>query len=213
MTVDTQDDVQRLRDQVAQLSAELERLKEERQQEVAELNELMRISTQLNSTLKLSELLRLIMSSARDLSRAEACSVALRDDESGELVFEVAVGEKSDDLPRKRVPAGQGIAGRVVETGRTMVVNSIEENPYFYDQIDRATGFATRNMLAVPLVVRDRTIGVVEIINSQGRDLFDEHDVRLAEALTSQAAVAIDNAGLYQRLADALVTSRMSYRL
>ena len=155
----------------------------------------------------------MIMSSAKELCRAEACSVALIDEESGDLVLEVAVGEKSEDVQQQRIPSGKGIAGRVVETGEALAVNSVEASPYFYDGIDQSVGYRTRNILAVPLRVRGRVIGVVEIINALQRDHFSERDRTLAMALANQAAVAIDNANLYQKLADALVASRMSYRL
>jgi len=199
-------EVEQLREHAARLETELE-------QEVRALDELTRICTQLNSTLKLSELLTGIMNSAKELLRADACSVALLDEDTGELVFEVAVGEGSEEIHQQRVPSGQGIAGHVVETGELLLVNTAKDSPYFYGQIDEVTGSDTRNVLAVPLRVKERTIGVVEVINARGREGFDERDQRLAQALTSQAAVAIDNAGLYQKLADALVTSRMSYRL
>src|SRR5688572_9304117 len=110
-------------DELTALRAEVERLKVERQQEVDALNELVRISTQLNSTLKLSELLQLIMSSAKDLLRAETCSIALRDEQTGELVFEMAVGTKSQEVHKQRVPAGQGIAGHVASTGEPLLVD------------------------------------------------------------------------------------------
>lgn len=206
-------EIETLRREAAALRAELDQLKRDREHEVAVLSELIQISTQLSSTLKLSELLQLIMNSAKRLIRAEACSVALRDEETGELVFQMAVGAKSENVREKRVPAGRGIAGRVVESGRPLIVNSVKDDPQFYRQIDESTGLETRNILAVPLKVRDRPIGVVEMINSQGREAFDERDLTLAEAFTSQAAVAVDNANLYQKLAEGLVTSRMSYRL
>jgi GAF domain-containing protein len=78
--------------------------------------------------------------------------------------------------------------------------------------MDEATGFDTRNILALPLKVRDRTVGVVEVINKHGGG-FTATDQELAAALANQAAIAIDNAQLYAKLADAVVTSRMSYRL
>jgi GAF domain-containing protein len=78
--------------------------------------------------------------------------------------------------------------------------------------MDQAIQFETRNMVAVPLKVRDATIGVVEVINERD-GAFTELDAALAQALANQAATAIDNARLYARLADAVVTSRMSYRL
>lgn len=198
-------------DELRKLSAEIEALKQQRQQEAAALEALIRISVQLTSTLKLSELLQQIMHSAKELFRAEACSVVLRDEETDELIFAAAAGEKNVD--RFRVPPGQGIAGRVVGTGEPVIANSVQEHPDFYGAIDEATGMQTRNMLAVPLMVKDRTIGAVEIMNAQGREGFDQRDLKWAQALAGLAAVAIDNANLYQKLSDALVTSRMSYRV
>ncbi len=76
-----------------------------------------------------------------------------------------------------------------------------------------AIGFETRNLLATPMLVKDRAIGVVEVINKRGADGFTDADVELAGALAGLAATAIDNAAMYGRLADAVVTARMSYRL
>jgi sigma-B regulation protein RsbU (phosphoserine phosphatase) len=213
MAAEKPDDGARLRQQLAVVQLENERLQRRVNEEVGALNHLVRISTSLNSTLNLPELLQLIMSSAKELLRAEACSVMLVDEDTNELVFEVAVGEKSDEVRKLRIPPGKGIAGRVAQTGEPMTVSSAKDSPHFYAGIDQTVGFATRNMLALPLRTKDRIIGVVEVINAQGRDGFDEKDLKLAQALSSQAAVAIDNARLYQKLSEALVMSRMSYRL
>jgi phosphoserine phosphatase RsbU/P len=213
MAAETTEDVARLRRQLAESESEVQRLQRRLQEEVGALKQLSRISTLLNSTLNLPELLRLIMNAAKELFQAEACSILLVDEDTRELVFEMAVGERSADVAQHRIPPGQGIAGRVAQTGEPMLINSVKDNPYFYDRIDQAVDFETRNLLAVPLTVKDRTVGVVEIINTQGRAGFEEKDLTLATALAGQAAVAIDNARLYQRLSDALVMSRMSYRL
>ena len=78
--------------------------------------------------------------------------------------------------------------------------------------IDAKTGFETRNLLAVPMRTKERVIGAIEVINRKSGS-FDDRDLGVASALANQAAIAIDNARLYARLADAVVTSRMSYRL
>jgi sigma-B regulation protein RsbU (phosphoserine phosphatase) len=192
---------------------EVGQLRQRLQEEVALRDELIRISNLLNSTLNLPELLQLIMSSAKELFKVAACSVMLLDEDTNELVFEVSVGEKSEDVVKHRIPAGQGIAGRVIQSGEPVIINSVKDNPDFYGRIDQAVGFETRNMLAVPLKVRDHIIGVMEIINTQGRPSFEDRDLSLATALASQASIAIDNARLYQKLADTLVLARMSYRL
>jgi GAF domain-containing protein len=112
-----------------------------------------------------------------------------------------------------RVPPGQGIAGWVVENTKPLVIDNPSEDPRFYGTIDKSIGFETRDILAVPLIVKDRVIGVVEVINKKDAPGFSQKDLELAVALTNQASVAIDNTRMYARLADAVVTSRLSYRL
>jgi len=186
---------------------------EERRDEVGALKRLMEITASLNSTLDLEQLLQLIMSSATELLRAETSSLLLVDEESGDLVVQVATGTPGKEAERSRVPGGSGIAGWVVEQGEVAVVADAESDDRFYPLIDHVTGFRTRNMVAVPLKVRGRVIGAVEAINKIGDGGFTPYDVELSTALSNQAAIAIDNTRLYASLADAVVTSRMSYRL
>jgi GAF domain-containing protein len=181
-------------------------------EEVVALRRIIEITGLLNTTLDLDELLQQIMASAADLLGAETSSLLLVDEESGDLSITTATGESGEQVTRRQVPAHQGIAGWVVDNGETAVVESPQDDPRFYAVMDQAIKFETRNMVAVPLKVRDQTIGVVEVINKRD-GAFSELDAELAQALANQAAIAIDNARLYARLADAVVTSRMSYRL
>ena len=203
----------RLERRLAEAEAEVDRLYRRLQEEVGIRNRLIHVSTQLGTTLQLSELLKLIMDSAKEMFQVEACSVILVDEETGDLIIEVAVGDKSEAVAQQRIPAGKGIAGRVVQTGEPLVVSSASEDPNFFSGVDQAVGFQTRNLMAAPLQVRGRTIGALEIINTRSRPEFSAEDLNLAGALASQAAIAIDNARLYQQLSDALLTARMSYRL
>lgn len=190
--------------------AELEReLAAERQARQA----LVETSVRLNSLLNLPELLTTIMTSATELLEAETSSLMLLDEDTGELTIEVATGGPAEGVKELRVPAGEGIAGWVLRHKQPAIVDDAANDPRFYQQIDRASGFQTRSMLAVPLTLRDKPIGVVEIINKRGGARFTPRDQELAAALAAQAAVAVDNARLYRRLADALVESRLSYRL
>jgi GAF domain-containing protein len=180
--------------------------------EVAALKRIIEITGLLNSTLDLDQLLQQIMTSAAQLLDAETSSLLLVDEESGDLNITTATGESGEEITRRQVPAHQGIAGWVVDNGEATVVDSPKDDPRFYAVMDQAIRFETRNMVAVPLRVRDETIGVVEVIN-KNEGSFTEKDKELAQGLANQAAIAIDNARLYARLADAVVTSRMSYRL
>ena len=198
---------------VADLQQQVEELQRQLQEEVGTLNQLIQVTTQLNSTLNLNELLQLIMTSAAELLHAETSSLMLVDEETHELTFEVATGEPGEEVVKYRVPPGQGIAGWVVENAKPLVIDTPSEDSRFYGTIDKSIGFETRNILAVPLIVKDRVIGVVEVINKKDTPGFSQKDLELAVALTNQASVAIDNTRMYARLADAVVTSRLSYRL
>lgn len=192
-------------DRVATLERELARERRARQV-------LVESSIRLNSLLNLPELLTAIIGAATELLEAETSSLLMLDEANDELTFEVATGEPGESVRKMRVPADQGIAGWVLKHDEPVVVDDAASDPRFYDQIDQASGFTTRTLLVVPLKIRDTAIGVVEVINKRGAG-FTDRDRDLALALAAQAAVAIDNARLYQRLADALVASRMSYRL
>ena len=198
---------------VAELQQQIEELQRQLQEEVGTLNQLIQVTTQLNSTLNLNALLQLIMTSAAELLHAETSSLMLVDEETQELTFEVATGEPGEEVVKYRVPPGQGIAGWVVENAKPLVIDNPSEDSRFYGTIDKSIGFETRDILAVPLIVKDRVIGVVEVINKKDAPGFSQKDLELAVALTNQASVAIDNTRMYARLADAVVTSRLSYRL
>jgi GAF domain-containing protein len=178
---------------------------------VATLERLLELSSLLNSTLKLDELLATIMSATTELTAAETSSLLLLDEEADELTVTVATGAPGEAVVQQRVPAGAGIAGWVVENGEPVVVDDAKSDSRFYGDIDEKTGFETRSILAVPMTTRERTIGVIEAINKRDGS-FDERDTEIATALANHAAIAIENAQLYARLADAVVTSRMAYR-
>jgi GAF domain-containing protein len=170
---------------------------------------LVNTSVQLNSMLNLPELLRAIIDSATELLRSESGSLLLLDEEKNELTFEVASDEGVEEL---RMPADRGIAGWVIQHREPTIVNDVGDDPRFYGHIDRQTGFITRSILAVPLMLRDRAVGVLELMNKQGGAGFSDRDRDLAAAFAAQAAVAIENARLYRKLADALVVARMDYQ-
>jgi GAF domain-containing protein len=170
-------------------------------------------SVRLSSMFNLPQLLQTIMNTAADLLEAETASLLMYDPTTHELTFEVAVGETEKQIKSLRMPGDAGIAGWVLKHQKPTIVDKAQNDPHFSDVIDRALGFVTRSVLAVPLTVRDRVIGVIEVINKKGKTGFNERDLEVASAFAAQAAVAIDNAHLYEKLADTVVQSRLSYRL
>jgi signal transduction histidine kinase len=163
----------------------------------AKLERLIEIGRSLNSTLSLRPLLDDIVAAATELTRTEATSILLLDRRSGKLYFEAAT-----NLPGIRsilVPMEGSIAGWVVRSREPLVVPDVSDDSRFYRQADEQSAFTTHSILAVPLFARDRVIGVLEAVNKEGGAEFTDEDVELLVALSGQAAVAVQNALLFQQ--------------
>jgi signal transduction histidine kinase len=152
----------------------------------------------LTSTLDLLALLDLIVNAARDLTRTEATSILLLDQKTGQLYFEAVTGSKSEEIRRVVVPP-TSFAGWVVREGRVAIINDVSKDERFYAQSDESTGFQTRALAAVPMIAKERIIGVLEAINPIDGRHFDDNDVELLTTLSAQAATAIENARLFQQ--------------
>ncbi len=174
------------------------RLYEEARHRAEELAILYDVGHMLTSTLDLKKVLRVIMEAAVGMLQVEAGSVLLVDEQTGELEFMAAVGAGSEQLPGIRLPAGAGIAGRALREGRSLLIDDTQHDTFFYKTIDRKTGISTRRLIATPLRVKDRFIGVMEVINKR-RGTFTAADVHVLDQLAPTAAAAIDNARLYAR--------------
>ncbi len=159
---------------------------------------LLIISQVLTSTLDLFTLLDLIVNAARDLTRSEATSILLVDNKTGDLYFEAVTGSKSDEIKRIVVPQ-DSLAGWVAREGRAQIINDVSRDQRHFTSSDESTGFQTRSLIAVPLKVKDKTIGVLEAINRADDTPFIEEDVEMMTTLSAQAAIAITNARLFQQ--------------
>ena len=164
---------------------------------VYELSALVEASKLLNSTLDLDELLEIISNLAKDVMRSEASSILLIDEATQELVFEVATGEKSEKLEKYRIPLDEGIAGHVVQTGKAELVADAQNDPRFYKKADVDSTFVSHSIMAVPLITKEKIIGVIELLNPIDRDFYDENDLELCTALAQLIAISVDNAQLH----------------
>ncbi len=165
-----------------------------------ELDTLLRFSAVINSSLKLEEVLDIAMKWAEEFMDAEASSVYELDEEEQQLFIRLARGEKKTPVKDITLKVGQGIAGHVVQTGRPMVVQDVAGEKQFSDKFDRLTGFKTRALISVPLIHRNKTIGVLQVINKRSNQPFTENDLELLTGMGRQIAIAMENAKLYRRL-------------
>ena len=177
--------------------AEIARLKGR----LGQLASLMEVSVLIGSSLELTQVLNQVMEKAKAVMNAEVASILLWNECTNKLEFEVAVGESNlpVEILRTKIELdlGQGIAGAVAVSRVPELIPDAWEDPRFYRDADKATGFRTRTMLAAPLVVRDRLIGVAEVINRQGGGSFTAEELDLFATYCRQAAVAVQNARLH----------------
>lgn len=167
------------------------------EERVARLERLIEISRSLNSTLSKRPLLNRILAAAQELTQTEACSILLVDRKSGKLYFEAATNLPG--LGLIVVPMEGSIAGWVVQTGKPLVVSDVRKDPRFYHKADEQSGLTTRSILSTPLIARDNVIGVLQAVNKESGAEFTEEDVELLTVLGNQAAVAVQNALLFQQ--------------
>jgi len=157
------------------------------------------IGRSLASTLDLEEVLTQLLSRTYSAIDVEDGSVLLIEEPSGDLVTQVILGSLAKSTKPFRVPKGQGIAGEVAETGVPIIVKNAEKDPRHFKQIDEDTGFHTRSILCVPLLTRDKIIGVLEVFNKK-TGTFTEQDQLLLSYIANYAGIAIENARLHERV-------------
>jgi GAF domain-containing protein len=128
---------------------------------------------------------------ARAVFGAAACSIALLTDDGSELVFTTSSGG-SPDITGLRLPAGDGIAGWVATTGQPLAVDDLERDPRFAAAFATSTGYAPRAILAAPIELEDRLLGVIEVLDRDSSRAGAGDDLSLLTLFGRQAAVAID---------------------
>ena len=164
------------------------------------LERMLEISRELTSTVALEPLLRKIVDMAAELTDSEKGSILLLDTRTGELHFCTASGAQSGQLADIPVPIEGSIAGTVLTSGEPLIVLDAQADPRHYGEVGQRIGSETRSLLAVPLQIKDRRIGVLEAVNRQGDQGFSQEDVDTLMTLAAQAAVAIENAKLMEAL-------------
>jgi len=154
----------------------------------------------INSTVELVDVLSLIMKYANIVTDAKASTLMLLDDKTGELVFSVPTGPSADRLKDIRIPPGVGVAGWVAQKQQHVLIEDVQNDPRFYDKIDDLTGGRTKSLLCVPMRSKRKLIGVLEVINKNTGAGFTEDDALLLNLFSHQAAIAIENAILFNSL-------------
>ncbi|MGZ6346668.1 MAG: GAF domain-containing sensor histidine kinase, partial [Anaerolineales bacterium] len=159
---------------------------------------LITIARDLASTLDLDVLLNRIVHAAADITEAGAASILLYDDAARQLNFQVTTNLDLQTMRGLVVPLEGSIAGWIVTNREPVRITEAHDDTRFYGKIEEATRFPTQSMVGVPLITKEKVVGVLEVINKLTNN-FSESDVDLLLVLGAQAAVAIENARLFQQ--------------
>jgi len=161
------------------------------------LGAVLTVNKALAGNLDIDHVLNVAVSAVADIIGAEGSSILLIDPESGGMTFHIAAGPGAEVAMTIPLPPGAGICGQVAASGEPLVINDAQNDPRLYRNVDNATGITTKNILCVPLHSDERLWGVLELINKHDDVDFDTRDLRLAEAVGGQIALALANAHLH----------------
>ncbi len=186
--------------EVKALREELEKTRTSLEDKIERLSTFVNLASSINSTLDLNQLLTYLMTCATKVMKAKDSSLKLLDERTNELVFKVALGEKGDHMQEFRIRMGQGIAGQVALSGEPIVVSDTSKDKRFDGSIDMATGFETRSIMCVPIRMREKVVGVIEVLNAGYSGPLSEEDLETFSAFANTAAVALQNARLFSAI-------------
>ena len=137
-------------------------------------------------------LLQSIVDVARAIFGARAASVFLLDEETDELVFEAVSGEGEGELVGMRFPSSTGIAGWVLVTRQPIVIDDLQQDPRFAKQAAESTGYVPHGLMAVPLLLEERALGVLEVLDRPNDAPFTLAEMDLLSLFAHQAAIGLD---------------------
>ena len=177
----------------------LARAKEELDQRVVDLQMLQRLSTKISSNLEREELLRLIVELFMEVAQVKKGSLMLWHEKKKRLYIAYGIGISEEARKRLRLKSGEGIAGKVFEKKKSIVINDTLRNRSYKPLETEKKLHRTETLLALPLVAKGEAVGVITLSNKVSRQPFIRRDEELLSTLASHAAIAIQNAMLYEQ--------------
>lgn len=164
------------------------------------LSSLIDASSLLVSSLDIKDILPKAMETIKNLMACEAASIMLLDEANKNLCFEVALGDRGEQVKKMCIPLGKGIAGKVALTGLPLIVNDAYRDSSFTIGFDAKSGFKTKSVLCVPLKIKDKVIGVAEAINPIEKEDFNDDDLYLLSLFANQVALVIQGSLLHNEI-------------
>jgi diguanylate cyclase (GGDEF)-like protein len=174
------------------------------------LASMIEIGKALTSSLEVHDVLETIMKQVDRLIKPKAWSLMLVDEASSELSFEIAVSPASEKLKGIALKQGKGVAEWVAQHGAPLLIPDVPSDPRFATHFDEQLTFKARSIIAVPLKIHERVIGVIELINSYDEQVFDDVDQSILTAIADFAAIALVNARNFDRINELVVTDDLT---
>lgn len=168
--------------------------------QVQELLKLLEAAKQLNSNLEIEEVFQNILLQMVTMVGAEAGTLWVLDQDGEEIKVVAAYGESAEKIVNIRLKKDEGIAGKVIMNGEPVLIRNVQEHPDWSNRVDESSGFVTKSMITVPLTVKGKVLGSLQLLNKKQCEFFNEADVSLAVALASQSAMALHNSQMYDEL-------------
>ena len=179
--------------EAAQLRREKEKLAVRLERQVTRLTVLAKIGQSVISTLELDQVLRQIVEASVYLTQAEEGFLALLDEQSGQLYLRAAKNIDQDESQTLRLKITDSLLGNVIRTGQAFrMTQSDQDSP-----LKLSTGFLVKSLVHVPIISKGKTLGVLSVDNRLKKRFFSKTDETLLISLAGYAAVAIENARLY----------------
>ncbi|MFO8056683.1 MAG: GAF domain-containing protein [bacterium] len=179
------------------LRKRIDNLERKYQRQKSHAGLLKEMSSITSKSFKVEKFLDRIMDRVLEATGGEAATLFLADEQAYELEFAVVKGPSASALQGKRIPADEGIAGKVYTEGSTYLSSDVSRDEVWSPRVAKEIGHETRNMIAVPLKMGKKVTGVIEVINKKDGETFNRDDVAFIKSLATEAAVAINNANLH----------------
>lgn len=150
----------------------------------------------------IKEILNIVMYQVGSVFQPLHWSILLKDPKTGDMIFSVVVGTNKKKLQGVRLPKGEGVAGHIMKTGESLIIEDVAKDKRFSIRVDKYTGFKTQSIIGTPLKTDDKTFGVIELINRISDDKFTAHDLKILSSIAEYAAIAIEKFHYTQALKD-----------
>ncbi len=186
-----------LKEENTELKRENEDLKDQNSRlwkVIRSLNELQDNPQAITSPSDLLNMVMNILTIALDAVESGNGSILLLDEDDDELVFVAVVGDRAEELTDFRIPAGSGIAGWVNLHKKAALVSDVRKDDRWISAVDQSIGFHTQSLMAVPLILDDRVLGVMEVVNSRSEDHFNDKDLDLLQLVARLASYVFGSA-------------------